>query len=73
MVGHKTRRGPKVQHKKYFYKGKEYKPAMVVCQKVFSKNYRKLLSANCVETGDILLNTQGRPWPWQTIQWDDAQ
>ena len=71
MVGHKTRRGPKVQHKKYFFKGKRYVQTIVVCPKPLSGNYRKLLSASCVETGDIPLNHQGRPQPWQTIQWDE--
>ena len=70
MAGFKKSKGPKVLHRKYFYKGREYKPCQVVCSKVMGRCYKKIMSANCVEDGSLILNQNGRPMPWAHIQWD---
>ena len=70
MAGIKTRRGVQVKHRKYFYKGKEHKPCQVVCRKISGKGYKKMMSANCIETGEVIKNHQGSPMPWAHIQWD---
>ena len=70
MAGIKKRKGVQVKHSKYFYKGKEYKPCMVVCKKVFGNGYKKMLSANSIEDGSLILNQNNRPMPWQHIPWD---
>ena len=70
MAGNKKSKGPKVEHRKYFYKGQRYVPAMVVCKKVFSKGYKQMLSASSIEDGSLILNQNKRPTPWQHIQWD---
>ena len=70
MAGHKKSKGPKVQHRKYFYRGVQHKPALCVCSKVMGRGYKKIMGASSIEDGKIILNQNGRPMPWQHIQWD---
>jgi len=70
MAGIKTRNGQIVAHRKYYHGGKEYRPCLVICRKISGNGYKKMMSANCLETGEVVKNHQGRAMPWAQIKWD---
>ena len=69
MAGHKKSKGPKVRHRKYLYKGKEYKPCRVTCKKLYSSGLKTYMSASAVDNGDLIFRNH-RPIPWAHIDWD---
>ena len=70
MAGHKKRKGPKQEHQKYFYKGREYKPCRVTVKKLYSTGSKAYLSASAVDNGDLIFRNH-RPILWAQINWDE--
>ena len=69
MAGFKKSKGPKVLHRKYFYKGREYKPCRVTVKKLYSAGLKTYMSASAVHNGDLIFRNH-RPIPWAHINWD---
>ena len=70
MAGIKARKGIQVHHAKYYVGGREVKPCLVYQRKILSNGYKKLKSANYIDTGEVVKNSQGRAMPWNVIQFD---
>jgi len=70
MAGKKTNKGVQQQHQKYFVKGREVRPCAVYQKKILSNGYKKLRSANYIDTGEVVKNHQGNAMPWAVIQFD---
>lgn len=70
MAGIKTRKGQQVIHRKHFVNGREVRPCQVYQKKITSNGYKKLRSANYLDTGELVKNHQGRAMPWNLINFD---
>ena len=69
MVSHKKRIGLPVQHEKYFYNNREYKPCRVTVKKLYSHGSKAYMSASAMDNGDLIFRNH-RPIPWAQINWD---
>ena len=70
MAGHKKSNGPKVLHRKYFYKNREYKPCRVTVKKLYSAGLKTYMSASAVDNGDLIFRNH-RPILWHSFnEWD---
>ena len=70
MAGFKKSKGPKVLHRKYFYKGREYKPCRVTVKKLYSAGLKTYMSASAVDNGDLIFRNH-RPILWHSFnEWD---
>ena len=70
MAGIKARKGLVVPGPKYFIKGREVRPCQVYQKKITSNGYKMLRSANYIDTGELVKNSQGRAMPWNMINFD---
>ncbi len=70
MAGIKARKGMVQIQPKYFVKGREVKVCLVYQKKISSNGYKKLKSANYLDTGEVVKNHQGRAMPWNLIDFD---
>ena len=52
MAGIKARKGQQVHHVKYYVGGREVRPCLVYQRKILSNGYKKLKSANYIDTGE---------------------
>ena len=70
MAGHKKRIGLPVQHEKYFYKNRQYRPCRVTVKKLYSHGSKTYMSASAMDNGDLIFRNH-RPIPWAHINWDE--
>ena len=73
MAGIKTRKGQQTSHTRYFAKGQEWKPCMIVQKKRFGNGTRSFMGAKSVQTGDIYKNAHGNTAPWHSISFKPTQ
>ena len=70
MAGIKARKGTVQIQPKYFVKGREVRPCQFYQKKITSNGYKMLRSANYIDTGELVKNSQGRAMPWNMINFD---
>lgn len=67
MAGIKTRKGQQTRHQRYYAKGHEWKPTLVVTRKRFSQGTREFMAAQSTSTGELYRNSHGLTAPWHSI------
>lgn len=69
----KTNSGVKQTQTRYYLRGEEYKPSLMVTKKMFGNGYKEIIGCQSVETGKTLLNAAGKPRPWHSVQFSSTR
>ena len=67
MAGIKTRKGQPQTHQRYYARGQQWKPTLVVTRKRFGQGTREFMAAQSVQTGELYKNAHGLTAPWHSI------
>lgn len=73
MAGKKQRTGLEQVHRKFYANGQEWKPCLVVMRKMLGNGTKRFMTAQSVQTGELYLNSQGRPMPWANIDFSTTK
>ena len=70
MAGVKTRKGQQTNHQKYEVGGRPVRPCQVYQRKISGNGYRRYGSANYIDSGDTVQDSNGVAIPWRQIRFD---
>lgn len=73
MAGVKTSKGQKTNHTKYYARGQEWRPCLVIQRKRSGNGTREFMAAQSVETGLIYKNSHGNTAPWHSIRFSPVR